>query len=70
MDKIFCRCLHDAQREAAISGHSLAIVKHLRNDEWEIMQGQTVLIPDVIVRKDGRALAYTVAGRRALAQAT
>jgi hypothetical protein len=66
----FCRKLEAARHAAIADGRSVAIVKHLRTDEWEMIEGHTVLVPDVVVKRDGRILAFTVSGRRALAQAS
>ena len=65
----FCRKLEMARNAAIADGRQVAIVKHLRSDEWEMVEGHTTLVPDVVVKRDGRTVAFTVVGRRALAEA-
>lgn len=65
----FSKKLEAAKQEAVVNGRAIALAKHLRSDDWEYAAQGTWLVPDVLVTPRGRVLAFTLVGRRAIAEA-
>ena len=66
----FLKAFQLAKLAAHANGRQIAVVKHLRSDEWTITSGQVMFVPDVTVTPQGEVRTFTMIGRRALAQAS
>jgi len=64
----FLKAFQLAKLAAHADGKQIALVKHLRNDEWTIVSGQVMFVPDMTVTPQGEVKTFTMIGRRALAQ--
>ena len=64
----FLKSFQIAKLAAHVDGKQIALVKHLRSDEWTIVSGQVMFVPDVTVTPQGEVRTFTMIGRRALAQ--
>ena len=64
----FSKAFQIAKLAARADGRQIAVVKHLRSDEWTIVSGQVMFVPDVTVTPQGEVRTFTMIGRRAIAQ--
>ena len=64
----FSKAFQFAKMVAHADGRQIAVVKHLRSDEWTITSGQVMFVPDITVTPQGEVRTFTTIGRRAIAQ--